>query len=198
MSRIMFIYLLIFIISEISSVSVAFDIKPNKNFCIGEYITEDTVAIFIIKTKSKHLTVELHDPQGNVIYSKKNHLEVRVSLTATESGNYEVYVKNNDKKVVHIDYELLSGIQAQDYSLYARESLIKPAEAAIVKLKDMSKGIIKDINKVVKSENKNLKVNDIISGIIPKVSIFTILVMISVGAIEFFFIRRYLMKRKLI
>ena len=126
------------------------------------------------------------------------HLEVRVSLTATESGNYEVYVKNNDKKVVHIDFELLSGIQAQDSSLYAKESSIKPAEAAIIKLKNMTKGLIKDFNKVVKEENKNLKVNDIISGKISKVSIFTILVMLFVGLVEFLYIRRYLLKRKLI
>ena len=153
MTKIFLFFIFIVIINKISSVSVAFDIKPNKNFCIGEYLTEDTVAIFSVKTKSKNLVVEFHDPQGKVIYTKKNHLEVRASLTATESGNYEVYVKNNDKKVVQIEFELLSGIQAQDYSLYARESLIKPAESSIVKLKDMSKGLIKDLNKVVKGEN---------------------------------------------
>ena len=198
MSKILIFSIFAILINSITCISVAFDIKPNKNFCIGEYLTEDTVAIFTLKTKSKNLNFELRDPHGKILYSKKNHLEVRVSLTATESGNYEVYVKNNEKKVVHIDFELLSGIQAQDSSLYAKESSIKPAEAAIIKLKNMTKGLIKDLNKVVKGENKNLKVNDIISGKISKVSIFTILVMLFVGLVEFLYIRRYLLKRKLI
>ena len=84
----------------ISCLDVAFDIKPNKNFCMGEYITEETVVIFTLKSKSKNLIIELHDPKGNVIYSKKNKLEIKVSLTASESGNYEMCVKNNDKKMV--------------------------------------------------------------------------------------------------
>ena len=95
MSKILILSLFTMLINSITCISVAFDIKPNKNFCIGEYLTEDTVAIFTLKTKSKNLNFELRDPHGKILYSKKNHLEVRVSLTATESGNYEVYVKNN-------------------------------------------------------------------------------------------------------
>ena len=194
------IYFLFIIINIyiISCLDVAFDIKPNKNFCMGEYITEETVVIFTLKSKSKNLIIELHDPKGNVIYSKKNKLEIKVSLTTSESGNYEMCVKNNDKKIVQIDYEILTGIQAQDYSQFAKESSIQPAEAAIVKLKNMGKSLIKDYNKVVKAEDKNLKVNDIISGKISMVSMITILVMITVGLIEFCYIRKYLQKRKLI
>ena len=138
--------------------------------------------------------MELRDPHGKILKSKKNHLEMKVSLTTSESGNYEVCVKHNDKKKQQIDYQLLTGIQAQDSSQYARESSIQPAEAAIIKLKNMTKGLIKDFNKVIKEEDKNLKVNDIISGKIPMVSIITISVMIIVGLIEFIYITKYLQK----
>ena len=156
------------------------------------------VAIFTIKTKYKNFIMELYDPHGKILYSKKNHLEMRVSFTTSESGNYEVCVKHTDKKVEQIDYQLLTGIQAQDSSQYARESSIQPAEAAIIKLKNMTKGLIKDFNKVIKEEDKNLKVNDIISGKIPMVSIITISIMVIVGLIEFIYITKYLQKRKLI
>ena len=142
--------------------------------------------------------MELHDPKGNVLFSKKNHLEIRVSLTANETGNYELCVKNNDKKIVEIDFELLTGIQAQDYSQFARESNIKPAEEAIIKLKNVTKSLIKEFNKVVKEEDKNLKVNNIISEKIPNVSVITITVMIIFGLIEFIYIKKYLQNRKLI
>ena len=62
----------------------------------------------------------------------------------------------------------------------------------------MGKSLIKDFNKVVKAEDKNLKVNDVISVKISMVSMITILVMITVGLIEFCYIRKYLQKRKLI
>ena len=198
MKKLLLFFIYIFIYNNIECIQVGFDIKPNKNFVIGEFLTEDTVAIFSIKTKNKNLEVELHDPKGSILYTKKNRLEVRASLTVKESGNYEIWVKNKDKEIVQVEYELLTGIQAQDYSQFAKESSIQPAEDAIIKLKDMSKGLIKVFNKVVKEEDKNLKVNDIISGKIPMVSLITISVMIAVGLIEFIYIRKYLQNRKLI
>ena len=164
---------------------------------MGEYITEETVVIFTLKSKSKNLIVELYDPKGKVIYSKKNKLEIKVSLTASESGNYEMCVKNNDKKIVQIDYEILTGIQAQDYSQFAKESSIQPAEAAIVKLKNMGKSLIKDFNKVVKAEDKNQKVNDVIIGKISMVSMITILVMITVGSSNFVILENIYKKENL-
>ena len=62
----------------------------------------------------------------------------------------------------------------------------------------MTKSLIKEFNKVVKEEDKNLKVNNIISEKIPSVSVITITVMIIVGIIEFIYIKKYLQNRKLI
>ncbi len=192
------IFLFFILIKSSFSILCAFDIKPNSNYCIGEYLSEDTVAIFHIKTKKKNMSININDPKGRSLYSKKSQSEIRASLTATESGNYEVCVKNNNKNEILIEFELLTGIEAQDSSLIAKESSIQPAEAAILKLKDMAKSLIKEFNMVVKEEEKNLKQNDIISGKISTVSIITILVMIGVGIVEAFYIKQYLFRRKVI
>ena len=167
-------------------------------FVFGEYISEETVAIFHIKTKKKNLSIIIKDPKNKIIYSKNSQLEIRASLTATISGNYEVCVKNNNNFEVLIDFELLTGIEAQDSSTFAKESTIQPAEAAILKLNDMSKDLIKEFKAVVKEENKNLKENEIISGKIKTVSYITIMVMIGVGVIEAFYVKKYLFARKVI
>ena len=62
----------------------------------------------------------------------------------------------------------------------------------------MSKDLIKEFKNVVKEENKNLKENDIISGKISTVSYVTILVMVGVGLVEAFYIKKYLFARKVI
>ena len=196
-----FLSLILFFLFQIKfslSISCAFDIKPNSNYCFGEYISEETVAIFNIKSKKKNLLIEIKDPRGKTIYSKNSQSEIRASLTAMVSGNYEVCVKNNNKYEVLIDFELLTGIEAQDSSQFAKESSIQPAEAAILKLNDMSKDLMKEFKKVVKEENKNLKENEIISGKIKTVSYITILVMIGVGVIEAFYVKKYLFARKVI
>ena len=197
----LFLALLLFfflIIQEIECVTFTIQVRRGQEYCLGEYLTEDTVAIFAMTANVKNIIINLNDPKGKSLYMKKYQQEVRVSLTAAESGNYEKYKKNNDRNETIVHFEFLSGIQAQDASEIAKESSIQPAEAAIVRLKDMSQDLINDLNSVVKEEDKNLKANDAISSKITMVSILTICVMIGVGFIETIYIKKYLQNRKLI
>ena len=178
--------------------SFEFPINPKKRRCVGEFITEDTVAIFSFISDSRNYEAELIDPQNQILYKKQNELEVKVSFVATVTGNYEMCIKNNDRQDAKIRFEFLSGIAAMDASEIAKESSIQPAEAAIVRLKDMSQDLINDLNSVVKEEDKNLKANDAISSKITMVSIITLAVMIGVGVIETVYIQKYLQNRKLI
>ena len=193
-----YLFLLFYLIKTSFSILCAFDIRPNSNYCVGEYLSEDTVAIFHLKSKKKNLIINIKDPQGVIIYTKTSQSEIRASLTAVESGNYEVCIQNNNKNGVMVDFELLTGVEAQDSSLIAKESSIQPAEAAILKLNDMSKELIKEFKNVVKEENKNLKENEIISGMISNVSYMTILIMVGVGLVEAFYVKKYLFARKVI
>ena len=198
MSKNLFLSLFILAFIQINCVIFKISVKPGHNYCIGEYLTEDTVAIFDMSTEVKNIIINLNDPKGKNLYNKKYQQDVRVSLTATESGNYEMCIKNNDRVEAKVQFEFLSGIMAQDASEIAKESSIQPAEAAIVRLKEMSKDLINDLNSVVKEEDKNLKANDAISSKITMVSILTLIVMISVGVIETIYIKKYLQNRKLI
>ena len=193
-----YLFLLFYLIKTSFSILCAFDIRPNSNYCVGEYLSEDTVAIFHLKSKKKNLIINIKDPQGVIIYTKTSQAEIRASLTAVESGNYEVCIQNNNKNGVMVDFELLTGVEAQDSTLIAKESSIQPAEAAILKLNDMSKELIKEFKNVVKEENKNLKENEIISGMISNVSYMTILIMVGVGLVEAFYVKKYLFARKVI
>ena len=193
------IFLLILLnFSPSNCANFGFEVKPGRTYCVGEYLTEDTVAIFAMSSNQKNIIINLSDPQGKYLYTKKYQQDVRLSLTATESGNYEMCLKNNDRVDAKIRFEFLSGIAAMDASEIAKESSIQPAEAAIVRLKDMSQDLINDLNSVVKEEDQNLKANDAISSKITMVSIITLAVMIAVGVIETVYIQKYLQNRKLI
>ena len=190
--------LLLLNFSPSNCANFGFEVKPGRTYCVGEYLTEDTVAIFAMSSNQKNIIINLSDPQGKYLYTKKYQQDVRLSLTATESGNYEMCLKNNDRVDAKIRFEFLSGIAAMDASEIAKESSIQPAEAAIVRLKDMSQDLINDLNSVVKEEDQNLKANDAISSKITMVSIITLGVMIVVGVIETVYIQKYLQNRKLI
>ena len=107
MSKFLFLFIIFVIlsISEINCVIFTTKVKPGNNYCIGEYLTEDTVAIFAMTTDLKNIIITLNDPKGKSLYFKKYQQDVRVSLTATESGNYEMCIKNNDRSEGKINFE---------------------------------------------------------------------------------------------
>ena len=98
-----------------------------------------------MRTDVKNIIVDLIDPNGKILYNKKYQEEVRVSLTVTDSGNHEMCIKNNDRINAEVAFDFSSGINAMDATEIAKKSSIQPAEAAIVRLKDMSKDLTNDL-----------------------------------------------------
>ena len=51
-NKIFFINLILLLIniSQINSANFGFEVKPGKTYCVGEYLTEDTVAIFAMSS----------------------------------------------------------------------------------------------------------------------------------------------------
>ena len=181
-----------------TSVQFAFKISPNKIYCTGEYITENTVALFGMISNSNRFKAEIFDPKNKMLYSKTGELEIKLSLTAAENGNHQVCITNNDRKEIQIDFEFLSGIQAQDYTDIAKESNLKPVEASVKKVEDTIQYLIKDLTLVAKEEDRTLTVNDNISSNIYKFSFITLFAIIVIGVVETMFLKRYLHKRKII
>ena len=181
-----------------TSVQFAFKISPNKIYCTGEYLTENTVALFGMISNTNRFKAEIFDPKNKILYSKTGELEIKLSLTAAENGNHQVCITNNDRKEIQIDFEFLSGIQAQDYTDIAKESNLKPIENSVKKVEDTIQYLIKDLTLVAKEEDRTLTVNDNISSNIYKFSFITLFAIIVIGVVETMFLKRYLHKRKII
>ena len=181
-----------------TSVQFAFKISPNKIYCTGEYLTENTVALFGMISNTNRFKAEIFDPKNKILYSKTGELEIKLSLTAAENGNHQVCITNNDRKEIQIDFEFLSGIQAQDYTDIAKESNLKPVEASVKKVEDTINLLIKDLTSVTKEEDSTLAENDNINSNIISFSVITLGAMILIGAVETLYLKRYLHKRKII
>ena len=181
-----------------NEIQFSFMIPVHNKYCIGEYLTENTVSIFSISSSSPKLTSQVFDPKNKILYTKSGEHELKISLTATENGNYHVCINNNDKKEIEIEFEFLSGIQAQDYSEVAMESNLKPVEASVKKVEDTINLLINDLTSVTKEEDLTLKDNDNINSNIVSFSIITVAAMIAIGAVETLYLKRYLHKRKII
>ena len=192
-------YLIItFLIIQIKTVQFSFSIPGRDNYCVGEYLTENTVALFSVISTTPKYTSQIFDPKNKILYSKSGEKELKISLTATENGNYQICITNNEKKEIGIEFEFLSGIQAQDYTDIAKESNLKPVETSIKKVEDTINLLINDLTSVTKEEDKSLAESDNINSNVISFSVITVGCMILIGAVETLYLKRYLHKRKII
>ena len=193
-----YLYLFLLLITITNEVQFAFKILPNNKYCVGEYLTENTIAIFGIITTTKNYQAQVFDPKNRILYTKSNELEIKLSLTATESGNHQICILNKEKNEIQIDFEFLSGIQAQDYTDIAKESNLKPVETSVKKVEDTINLLINDLTSVTKEEDRTLAVNDSINSNIISFSLITLGAMIVIGAVETFYLKKFMERRKII
>lgn len=197
MLRYFFIIILIF--TYVRAVTIEFMINPKNVECIGDYLTEDTVAIFAAASvNTDDISVTLKGPGNEELYKRFKEKEVRLSLTASESGNYQMCIRNNSPLETKIIFEFLSGLDAKDASEIATQESISPVGQKITKLKDKISLLVKDLDTVALEEEENILKNQNISGNILKFSFLTIAVMLCVGVVETLYLKQYLKKRKLI
>jgi hypothetical protein len=190
------VYLLL--ISYVYNIEFGLLVEPGKNRCVGEYLTENTFALFNIVGENETFRVKLFDPNGNTVYDRENSRNVKIGYTASEPGNHQICIDNNGNDNERLSFEFLSGVAARDYSEVAKKSNLKPIELNLQKLEDMVNYLIKELSALMAHEESSLAINDTLSNKIILFSMITLIAMVAVGLIETLYIRRFLQKRKLI
>lgn len=193
-----FLFLFLANISTVGCVQFSYVINSFGSQCVGEYLTENTVAIFAVVASSDKYKLQLLGPKNQTLYKKENEYEVKVSLTAAQNGNHMLCITSRTQDPLDINFEFLSGVAAKDYSEIAKQSNLKPIELSLHKLEDMIEHLIKEIRSIMTHEEASLAVNDSLSGKIIFFSMITLLVMIVVGIFETAYIQKFLRNRKVI
>lgn len=131
------IYSLIILINLLNScLTLRFfiDVKSKELKCIGEYIMENTLALFSASTPTSEIVSRLIDPNGITVYKKDNQYTTKIAYTAKESGNYQFCLSNNSNQLQRVQFEVLVGVAAKDYSSIAKQSNLKPMEINVNEL----------------------------------------------------------------
>mmetsp|Transcript_16016 Transcript_16016/g.16614 ORF Transcript_16016/g.16614 Transcript_16016/m.16614 type:complete len:231 (+) Transcript_16016:10-702(+) len=196
-----------------------FDLEARVMKCFGEYLVENANTKFhfssiIIEepnsntlkkdksssntnTNSSQFRVRLFDPNGNVIFAKENRVDIILNLIASETGIFQICFDNYTKNVVPINFQILSGIAAKDYSTLATVSKITPIELMLVKLMDSIEYLIKEYSLVFSNEiQEKIDNHETISSKIFFYSAIVFVTIVVINLLEFALLKRYVEYRK--
>jgi hypothetical protein len=62
------VYLLL--IGYVYNIEFGLIVESGQNRCVGEYLTENTFALFNIVSENETIRVKLFDPNGNTVYDR--------------------------------------------------------------------------------------------------------------------------------
>jgi len=164
---------------------------------MGEYLSENTLSIFIFISSSVDYRVRLFDPNGETVYTKENQLNTKIAFTTSENGNHQICTENYGNEPFKVDFEFLTGIAAKDYSEVAKKSNLKPVELSLQKLEDMLTYLIKELTNVMSIEENAMAMNDSLSNKIILFSVLTLGSMIFVGLIETIYLKKFFHNKKI-
>ena len=142
--------------------------------------------------------------QTTIINPKKKIVETsesnnfRYPFTTYEGGHFKFCMKNNDKQNITINFELKYGVAAKDYSSMTRTKDLKPIDLELEKLTERTQdlqhyGIFAQTHEKV--FEKSL---DLIASKIVRFSSVLIIVMILIGIIETYILKKFMENRKII
>lgn len=154
--------------------------------------------MFSVYSDKYLIDVDIKGPNDEVLYTKTQKNSAVASLTAPNTGSYTLCIHNNAANDFDVSMEFLSGINAKDYSIVAKQSSLKPLELNLKKLDDTIQYIITEMSNIVTYQEKSLAVNDELGGKIILFSCITMLTMLVVGVFETVYIQKYLTNKKII
>jgi hypothetical protein len=85
------------------------------------------------------------DPQNTVIYSRTDESQAKYSETAYLGGQYAVCFENTSANPIEINFNVLKGVAAKDYSQMATTKDIQDAEIRLKKINDSTAQIHREI-----------------------------------------------------
>ena len=192
------ILLTLFLLPTFLCIDFSFPLKGKGSKCLGEYLTEETLAVVSVKTSRNTIKMKVHNPHGELIATRENQYTFKIGFSAHSSGNYQVCFENKEEQDEVIVFQFLSGVDAKDYSEVAKKENLKPIELNIMKLEDTVTQLLTELNAVMTKEQTTISLNDSISSKVMTLSIGTLVIMVVIGLMQTFYIQKYLKKKKLI
>ena len=177
-------------------IKLKLNLRKIDEYCLSEYFPDKTLVIYDVSSSSNKTRIKLKFEKELKESFKTS--ELTLPIITEEGGDYELCILNVDSKDIEVFFQLKYGVAAKDYSSIAKTKDLKPVDLAIEKLSDRAKDVSKLITHSQSNEKNFEKILDKISSRIMIFSLIIIFIMISIGYIEFTFLKNFMRKRKII
>eukprot|EP00013_Stygamoeba_regulata_P006192 CAMPEP_0177641332 /NCGR_PEP_ID=MMETSP0447-20121125/7008_1 /TAXON_ID=0 /ORGANISM="Stygamoeba regulata, Strain BSH-02190019" /LENGTH=198 /DNA_ID=CAMNT_0019143439 /DNA_START=42 /DNA_END=639 /DNA_ORIENTATION=+ len=176
--------------------------------CFREEYTRDSVVIGSFKappSADSSLQFKIMDSRANHVWSMNEKDESDFRFTADMSGNYIFCFTDSPKLSITregssrlVEFKLNSGVEAKDYTEVATQEHLAPLELEMVKLSELADEINQDFKYFRSRENAMQRTSSSTHSRALWSSLLSLGVLVSLGAAQVYYLKRFFMAKKLI
>ncbi|ESQ33008.1 hypothetical protein EUTSA_v10005484mg [Eutrema salsugineum] len=209
------VLLLILTVLPQRTLSMRYELHSGQTKCIAEDIHANSMTVgkyFIVNPNEDHplpsshkIIVKVMPPQGTVMMHEADMVESgQFSFTASETGNYYACISAVDHKpetTLTIDFDWRSGVHSvhsKDWSKVAKKSQLVMMELSVKRLFDTVESIHEEMFYLREREEEMQGLNRSTNSKMAWLSFLSLGVCLSVAGLQFWHLKTFFEKKKLI
>ncbi|KAF2590357.1 hypothetical protein F2Q70_00040073 [Brassica cretica] len=205
------IILLILSIISPATLSMRYELLSGHTKCISEEIQANAMSVgkySIVNPHEDHplpashkITVKVTSPQGTAYHEADGVSTGQFSLTAVETGDYITCISAVDHKpetMLTIDFDWRTGVHSKDWPNVAKRSQVENMESEVKKLFDTVTSIHDEMFYLRDREEEMHELNISTNSKMAWLSFLSLGVCLSVAGLQFWHLKTFFEKKKLI
>ncbi|KAG5456448.1 MAG: emp24/gp25L/p24 family/GOLD-domain-containing protein [Olpidium bornovanus] len=179
--------------------------------CLYHWVAKDMFvkgSITVGQGANQVVNVEIVDnsPERNEYFRKADVKDAKFTFRTQTHSEISVCLHNvlaagiqpDSQWKRSVDLRMSFGVEAKDFAEIAKKEKLKPMEVELRKLEMAVEEIVEDMEFLKRREARMRDTNESTNERVWKFSIFSIVVLCSVGAWQVFYLRRFFQSKKLI
>ncbi|CAD8049360.1 unnamed protein product [Paramecium sonneborni] len=195
-------FIIAFLLQSVLSVQFTFLLKSKELKCFGENIGQNSLVVGAISGNSSEYSLKIHMPTKKVdnILQYSHSLELqKFSFTTNNTQlNYQFCIHNLANSYMSFNFTLVTGMDAQDFSLLAQKEDLKPLEIHLKKLNGLVNAIELDSKEMEERQSNRFSGVSKISYKIILFSVATLLLMMLTNFVQARKLKQFFKYKKLI
>jgi len=183
--------------------AVRFEVPSGRERCIFDVLRKDQLAtgeygVDSASDGNVNVDISVTGPNGEEVFSKRKTDSGKFGFAAMSHGEHTICVKNNDMVERLVQLKLRSGVEAKDLSEIVQRHHLEPVAAEILRIKETVKSVRHELTELKQREAEMREMNESINTRVTLFSLFSILVVSTLGVWQVFYLRNYFAEKKLI
>ncbi|OMO93323.1 Emp24/gp25L/p24 family/GOLD family protein [Corchorus capsularis] len=194
-----------------ASESLRFELQSGQTKCIAEDIKSNSMTVgkyHVVNPNEGHplpeshkLTVRVTSSHGNSFHSAEKMETGQFAFTASEEGDYMACFWAPDHSppvTMTVDFDWRTGVHAKDWSNVAKKGQVDVMELELKKMYDTVTSIQEEMYYLRAREEEMQELNQATTSKMVWMSLLSLLLCLSVAGLQFWHLKTFFEKKKLI